>query len=137
MSGMSPRPGHTPIHFYVFEDAKSLHILLSYATSEQLGRLQFNVPNLVAQVHIDAVSLPVPGNLRKAAKMKKAVSFKDPLWSQIPQPHLQSLAPSLQQQHEEDSGDINLQGPSQGPFPYLAYPYHQLLNLAQVSPKSP
>ena len=56
------------MHFYVFEDATSPHILLLYATSEQLGILQFSVPNLVTQVHIDASSLPTPSGFRKTAK---------------------------------------------------------------------
>ena len=33
-------------HFYVFGDATSLQILLSYATSERLGIITFKVPNL-------------------------------------------------------------------------------------------
>ena len=47
-----------PTGYYVFEGATSPHIHLSYATSELLGILQFNVPNLAAQLHIDALSLP-------------------------------------------------------------------------------
>ena len=49
--------------------------------------LQFNVPSLVVQVNIDAISLHTPGNFRKTMKMKNVVSFKDPLTKQIPQPH--------------------------------------------------
>ena len=71
----------------------SLHILLLYATSEWLGILQFNVPNLVAQAHIDAISLPTPSSLRKTMKMKM-VSFKDLLTSIIPKSHCNpSLSP--------------------------------------------
>ena len=48
-----------PTTFYVLEDATSPHILLTYATSERLGILEFKIPNLVAQPHIDTlVSLP-------------------------------------------------------------------------------
>ena len=80
------------MHFYVLEDAMSMHILLSYVTSECLGVLQFNVPNLVAQVHIDVISLPTPGSSRKTIKTKKINTFKNPLTFQTPQPH---CTPSL------------------------------------------
>ena len=72
--------------FYVFGDVTSPHILLSYAMSEQLGILQLNVPNLVAQEHIDAVTSPTTYILRKTAKAKM-VTFKDPLTNKIPLPH--------------------------------------------------
>ena len=81
------------MHSYVFKDATSPHILLSYTTSEQLGILQFNVSNLVAQVHIDAISLPTPSGLRKTTKMKM-FSLKDPVTTQIPQKHC-NPSPSL------------------------------------------
>ena len=83
MSVMSPSQV-IPDMLYVFKDAMSPHILLLYDTSEQLGILQFNVPYLVAHVHIDAISLPTPGGWRKTAKTKMVVSCKDPLTSQIP-----------------------------------------------------
>ena len=41
-------PKSYPTHFYVFEDTTSPHILLSYATSERLGIVSFQVPNLAA-----------------------------------------------------------------------------------------
>ena len=100
----------------------SLHILLLYATSEWLGILQFNIPYLVAQAHIEAISLLAPGGLRKTVKMKKAVSFKDPPFITNHPATLQSLSPSLQQQHEKDCEDSKLQKSSQGPFSYLTYP---------------
>ena len=52
------QPRLYPMWFYVFKDATSPHILLSYATSECLGILEFKVPNLVAQSHIDTITLP-------------------------------------------------------------------------------
>ena len=48
------------VRFYVFEDATSPHILLSYATSERLGIVSFQVPNLAATHKIDHVALPNP-----------------------------------------------------------------------------
>ena len=68
-----------PTRFYVFEDATSPQILLSYAMSERLGILEFKVPNLVAHSHIDTLtipSFPTSGRLRKATKW---VTFCDPL----------------------------------------------------------
>ena len=41
-------PRMYPIRFYVFEDATHPQILLSYATSERLGIITFQVPNLAA-----------------------------------------------------------------------------------------
>ena len=57
----------------------SPQILLSYATSERLRILEFNVPNVAAQSQIDNLSVPsspAPGSLRKTAKH---VTFCDPL----------------------------------------------------------
>ena len=66
-------------HFYVFEDATTPQILLSYAASEGLGILEFKVPNLVAYSHIDALTIPTSptsGGLRNTAK---SITFHDPL----------------------------------------------------------
>ena len=69
------------ICFHVFKDAASSQILLSIATSERLGILEFKVFNLMAQSYskIDNLSVPssaAPGSLRKTAKH---VTFCDPL----------------------------------------------------------
>ena len=118
-----------PICFCIFEDAMSPHILLLYATSEWLGILQFNVSNKVAQVHIDAISLPNPAGLRKPTKMK-AVSFKDPLTMQNSPATLQSLSLSIGQWQEEDHEDSHLQEPNQGlplpPTPLPSTPHSSL-----------
>ena len=53
-------PRMYPVRFYVFEDATSPHILLSYATSERLGIVSFQVLNLAATHKIDHVALPTP-----------------------------------------------------------------------------
>ena len=66
------------MHFYVFEDAMNLHILLSYTTSEQLGILQFNVPNLAAHTHIDAVSLLTPRWLEEDHKDEEDGQLQGP-----------------------------------------------------------
>ena len=76
--------------FYAFKDTMSPKIPLSCATLECLTILEFKVPNLVAQLHIDAVTLPNtpnPGGLRKTAK---CITFLDPLLSLLhhtPHPH--------------------------------------------------
>ena len=46
--------------FCMFEDATSPHILLSYATSERLGIVTFNVPNLAATSWVDSVPVSIP-----------------------------------------------------------------------------
>ena len=92
MVSLSPSLGHfvaevqhttlsRPYHvcFYIFEDATSPQILLSYATSERLGILEFKVPNLVAQSQRENLSVPsspAQGGFRKTVK---CVNFYDPL----------------------------------------------------------
>ena len=70
------KPNMYPIHFYIFEDTTAPHILLSYATSERLGIISFQVPNLAATTKIDYVPLPPPSSQRKTAK---CVTFWDPI----------------------------------------------------------
>ena len=65
-----------PIRFYVFEDATNPPNLLSYATSERLGIVQFQVPNLAATHSLDQVAVQTPGGKRKTAKH---VTFQDPI----------------------------------------------------------
>ena len=68
-----------PTWFYVFEEATSPQILLSYVTSEHLGILEFKVPNLAAHSHIDTLTVhtsPTRGGLRKTAK---CITFYDAL----------------------------------------------------------
>ena len=69
-------PKTYPVHFYVFEDATSPHILLSYFTSERLGIVSFQVPNLAATTKINHVALPPPSSKRKTAE---EVTFQDPV----------------------------------------------------------
>ena len=64
------------VRFYVFEDATNPPNLLSYATSERLGIVQFQVPNLAATHHLDQVAVQTPGGKRKTAKQ---VTFQDPI----------------------------------------------------------
>ena len=45
-------------YFYIFKDATTPQILLSYATSEHLGILKFKVPNLTAQSLIGTITIP-------------------------------------------------------------------------------
>ena len=53
-------PRMYPVRFYVFEDTMSPHILISYATSERLGIVSFQVPNLAATHKTDQVVIPNP-----------------------------------------------------------------------------
>ena len=65
----------------------SPQILISYATSETLGILKCKIPNVVAQSHLDVVTLPrspSQGGLRKTIKH---VTFQDPFETQ---PHCTS-----------------------------------------------
>ena len=70
-----------PICFYVFEYATLPHILLSYATSERLGIVSFQVLNLAATASIDHVALPPsPGGQRKTTKQ---VTFVDHIMEKV------------------------------------------------------
>ena len=53
-------PRTYPVRFYIFEDATSPHILLSYARLDRLGIVSFQVCNLTATHKIDHVALPSP-----------------------------------------------------------------------------
>ena len=61
-------PKTYPIHFYVFEDATSPHILLSYVTLERLGIISFQVPNLAATTPTDYITSHPPSSKRKTVK---------------------------------------------------------------------
>ena len=65
-----------PVRFYVFEDTTNPPNLLSYATSEWLGIIQFQVPNLAATHPLDQVAVQKPGGKRKTTKQ---VTFQDPI----------------------------------------------------------
>ena len=70
------QPRTYPVRFYVFEDATNPPNLLSYATLERLGIVQFQVPNLAATHPLDQVVVQNPGSKRKTAKQ---VTFQDPI----------------------------------------------------------
>ena len=65
-----------PVRFYVFKDATNPPNALSYATSERLGIVQFQVPNLAATRSLDKLAVQTPGGKRKTAKQ---VTFQDPI----------------------------------------------------------
>ena len=88
-------PRMYPIRFYIFEDATCPQILLSYATSERLGIVSFQVPNLAATHKIDQVAIQNPSSgMRKTAKK---VTFQQDRGV----PHMQQY-PSQPLQQEED-----------------------------------
>ena len=65
-------PEVLPIRFYVFNDTTSLTILLSYAASERLGIVKFQIPNEAPSIALDTIS------------MKKHVTFQMPLHTYRP-----------------------------------------------------
>ena len=69
-------PRMYPVRFYVFENDTNLPNLLSYATSERLGIVQFQVPNLAATHSLDQLAVQAPHNKRKTTKQ---VTFQDPI----------------------------------------------------------
>ena len=69
-------PRMYPIKFYVFEDAINPQNLLSYATLERLGIIQFQVINLAATHSLDHVAVQSPSGKRKNTKQ---VTFQDPI----------------------------------------------------------
>ena len=79
-------PRMYPVRFYVFEDATNPPNLLSYATLERLGIVQFQVPNLAATHSLDQVAVQIPGSKRKTTKQ---VTFQDPV-SEIEGSHTSS-----------------------------------------------
>ena len=69
-------PRMYPVGFYVFEDATNPPNLLSYATSESLGIVQFEVPNFAVAHSLDQVAVQTPSSKRKTPKK---VTFQDPI----------------------------------------------------------
>ena len=69
-------PRTYPVRFYVSEDATIPPNLLSYATLERLGIVQFQVPNLAATHSLDQLAVQTPGGKRKTTKQ---VTFQDPI----------------------------------------------------------
>ena len=69
-------PRMYPISFYIFEDTTNTQNLLSYATSERLGIIQFQVSNLAATHSLDHVAVQNPSCKRKTTKQ---VTFQDPI----------------------------------------------------------
>ena len=61
-----------PIRFYVFKDTTSPKILLSYAASERLGIVKFQIPNEAPSIALDTIST------------KKHVTFGTPLHTSRP-----------------------------------------------------
>ena len=61
------------VRFYVFEDATNPPCLLSYATLERLGIVQFQVPNLAATIPLDQIAvqtLAARGRLPKKSLLR-------------------------------------------------------------------
>ena len=65
-------PEVLPIRFYVFKDTTNPKILLSYAASERLGIVKFQIPNEAPSIALDTIS------------MKKHITFRTPLHTYRP-----------------------------------------------------
>ena len=84
------QPDGLSVRFYVFKDTTSPRILLSYAASERLGIVKFQIPNEAPSTALDAISItkhvtfrtllrtyrPVkPTNSRQQQPLKPAIEF--------------------------------------------------------------
>ena len=70
--------------FYMFKDATSPQILLSYVTLERLGIIAFNIPNLAATSQVDNFNVPTSPDSSSKRKTAKKVTFPDPLVDTAP-----------------------------------------------------
>ena len=69
--------GHTPLGFMCLKMPLTLTSYPSYTTSERLGIVSFQVPNLAATHSLDQVVIQNPSSsMRKTAKK---VTFQDPI----------------------------------------------------------
>ena len=84
----------------MFEDATSPHILLSYATSERLGIIAFNIPNMAATSQVDNIAMSTSPSQGSVRKTTKTFTFWDPLVE--PASHFAVPQPHPPQQQEED-----------------------------------
>ena len=85
------KPEVLPIRFYVFKDTTSPKILLSYAASERLGIVKFQIPNEAPPIALDTIS------------MKKHVTFRTPLHTYRPRNTGQHpLKPAIKKQPFQD-----------------------------------
>ena len=75
--------------FYEFEDATNPPNFLSYATSERLGIVLFQIPNLAATHSLDQLAVQTPGGKRMTTKQ---VTFQDPI-SETEESHTSSKPP--------------------------------------------
>ena len=75
---MQPSLGHTLCNSMCLRTSHP-QILFSYATSEHLEILEFKVPNLAAQSHIDAIAVPDSTNSGSLRETAKCITFWDPL----------------------------------------------------------
>ena len=72
-------PRMYPTQFYMFKDAMSPQILLSYITLKRLVIIAFKVPNLTAMSQVDNIDVSTTLNLSGMRKTAKAFTFWDPL----------------------------------------------------------
>ena len=87
-------------HFCMFEDVTSPHIILFYATSERLGIITFNVPNLAATSWVGNIAVPTPLPKEAWARLLSQSPYGTPCRDQ--QATLQWPSPYLPQGQEED-----------------------------------
>ena len=99
-----------PVCFYIFEDATSPQILLSYTTLEMLGILEFRVPNFVtqSQSQIDNLCVPSSPSLGSLRKTAKCVTFHDPLID-LDEPHSTSHTQGLSSMRKTAAHEVSFQ----------------------------
>ena len=115
-----------PIIFYVFNDTTSPKILLSYAASERLGIVKFQIPNEAPSIALDTISMKkhvtfwMPPHTYRPAKPKNTVQLplkpaikKQPFQDQTPQnqsfqDHLAAESSKIQsfQDHSEQKNAL-------------------------------
>ena len=88
------QPEVLPIRFYIFKDTTSPRILLSYATSERLGNVKFQIPHEAPSIALNTIST------------KKHVTFRMPFHTYRPiKPKnngQQPLKPAIKKQSFQD-----------------------------------
>ena len=92
-------PDMLPIRFYIFKDTTSPKILLSYAASQRLGIVKFQISNEALSIALDTITT------------KKHVTFRTPLYTYRPiKPKnigKQPLKPAIKKQPFQDQPSQN------------------------------
>ena len=155
-------PEVLPIRFYVFKDTTSPKILLSYAASERLGIVKFQIPNEAPLIALDTISTKkhvtfrTPLHMYRPIKLKntgqhplKPAIKKQPFLDQTPQkqsfqyhPAAESSQKQSFQDHSEQNNslqDHSMQDSSQKQLfqdHFTAADVHDIVAMKKAFPKS-